>query len=191
MYRFAAGIVLSVALLGLGACATTTGGPLETSLDNDSFVFGYLDMSEAKGHFDWVQMQQLQPPTDKPYYNFYVEKGLFWHPRVQPGTFKFIKFGGTSGVDAGPIRLFAGTRYEYAFPRQGKGEMDPVVGKPGLYYVGSYKVVVQKGGLFKPGEFDIVAAGGPGEKELLQQLLTKAEDGQWRGRIEKRLGELK
>lgn len=184
------GVLLCAALVSLGSCATT-GGPLETAQDNDSLVFGYLDMSEAKGHFDWVQMQQLQPATDKPYYNFYVEKGLFWHPRVQPGTFKFVKFGGTSGLDAGPIRLFAGTRYEYAFPRQGKGELDPVVDKPGLYYVGSHKVIVKKGGLFRPGEFDIVAAEAPSERELLQQLLTKAEDGQWRSRIEKRLAELK
>jgi hypothetical protein len=182
-------VLLFVVLLALGACATT-GGPLETERENDSLVFGYLDMSEAKGHFDWVQMQQLQPPTDKPYYNFYVEDGVFWHPRVQPGTFKFIKFGGTDGLTAGPLRLFSSTSYEYAFPRQGQGEMDPIVDKQGLYYVGSYKVVVKKGGLFKPGEFDIVPTGTPSEGELLQQLLAKAEEGEWRSRIEQRLAEL-
>ncbi len=182
-------VLLLAAAFVLGACATT-GGPLEADREDDSLVFGYLDMSEAKGHFDWVQMQQLQPPTDKPYYTFYVAEGVFWHPRVRPGTFKFIKFGGTSGVNAGPVRLFAGTSYEYAFPRQGRGEMDPIVEKPGLYYVGSYKVVVKKGGLFKPGEFDIVATGKPSEKELLQKILAKDDKGEWRSRIERRLAEL-
>ncbi len=190
MHRFAAGTLMAAVLLALAACAST-GGPLETEHNNDSLVFGYLDMSQAKGHFEWVQMQQLQPPTDKPYYSCYVEKGLFWHPRVVPGTYKLTKFGGMDGLKIGTVHLFGSTQYEYGFPRQGKGELDPVIEKPGLYFVGAYKVVVKRGGLFKPDEFDIQKLESPTEKELLQQLLAKSDKGEWRARIEKRLAELK
>ncbi len=189
MNRFALGILTAAALFALATCATT-GGKLETEHDNDSLVFGYLDMSQAKGHFEWVQMQQLQPPTDKPYYNCYADKGLFWHPRVAPGTYKFLKFGGMDGIKIGSVHLFGSTEYQYNFPRQGKGDLDPVIEKPGLYFVGAYKVVVKRAGIFKPDEFDIQKTDSPTEKELLQQLLAKDDKGEWRARIEKRLTEL-
>ena len=183
LLAFCAAILASVT-----GCATLD--LREPEKDNVSLVFGYLDMSEAPGDLQWIDLKQLRPVTDKPYYHCAVEDGMFWNQYIPSGSFKVSDFGGMSGLDLGILYLF-GSEVEYSFGNQGRGKMDPVIERPGLYYVGSYRVKITKRGFFTNSEYDIEPLESPSEKELLERLLVHAKDTSWRERILARLEELK
>jgi len=74
---------------------------------------------------------------------------------------------------------------------QGKKEIDPVIKKPGIYFVGSYKFkMIKKTTMFEQGEYDIIKINKPTEKEVLEKLLKYAKDTIWKQRILIRLKEL-
>lgn len=130
---------------------------------NNSLVFGYIDMSDAPTKVQGAWLQQLSPPTDKPYWSMGIEKGLFYNTFIQPGTYQISKFAG-SGFMAGA--------HEYHFPRQGRNETAVTIEKPGIYFLGAYKYVrVQKGGMFKRAKFSIEPISNPTEAELLRRIL--------------------
>ncbi len=149
---------------------------------NLSIIFGYIDMDKAPTKLKRVSMKQVRPRTPKPYYNFWTNKGLFYRASVPLGSYKFESFGGFSGL--------RNTDYTFHFPSQGKGEMDPVVNKQGVYFVGSYKYKKIKTGIFKPNKFDLIKLDGPSEKELLVRLLKYAKHPEWKRLINNRLKEL-
>lgn len=147
----------------------------------ESLVFGYIDMDDAPCLLDWVDMKRLQPKTDKPYYNFAVKDGMFYRTYTPPGVYKFDAFGGASFI--------RNANFTFKFP-QGKGEMDREIKKTGIYYVGSYKYVKVKTRFFEPGKFDYERIQKPSEKELLERLLLIAEHEEWKDAIRKRIKEL-
>ncbi len=150
---------------------------------NLSIVFGYIDMDDAPTKLKWVSMKRVKPRTAKPFYNFWVDDGFFYRASVPLGSYKFDSFGGFSGLK--------NTNYTFEFPNQGKGEMDPVINKQGVYFVGSYRYEKIKTGMFKPKQFDLTKANGPSERELLLRLREFAKHPQWAQLIDKRLKELK
>lgn len=149
---------------------------------NLSIIFGYIDMNDAPTKLKWVSMKRVRPRTPKPYYNFWVDKGFFYRASVPLGSYKFDSFGGFSG--------WKNTDYTFNFPSQGRGEMDPIIEKQGIYYVGSYKYKKIKTGLFRPNKFDLIKVEQPSEKELLTQLLKYAKHSEWKRLITNRLKEI-
>ena len=151
--------------------------------DESSLVFGYIDMTDAPSDIRWIQMKKIRSESKTPYYSMRVEKGMIYRAYVPDGLYKFDKFGGYS------FRL-GGIEMTYAFPSQGKQEIDPVIKGPGIYYVGAYKY--QK--LDAPAleiRYRLVRVNQPTEEELLRRLLDKAVHPSWKERIEQRLKEIR
>lgn len=173
--------LLMVSALVLAGCSTS--GPLKKPDGPGlSIVFGYIDMDDAPVNLQWISMKQMQPRSDKPYYNFYVDDGMFYRAHVPPGAYKFWEFGGHSG--------WKNTSYTFSFPTQGKGDMDRQVTGQGVYFAGCYKYRKVKTGFFKPGEFDLEPMGGSCEKEMLARLEKWAADPEWKRLVAARLAEL-
>lgn len=177
-------VPLVIVLLALPQAADAKKGYLKEKPEkpNLSIVFGYIDMDEAPTKLGWISMKRVRPRTAKPYYNFWVKKGFFYRASVPLGSYHFDSFGGYSGL--------RNTKFDFEFPNQGRGEMDPIIEKQGVYFVGSYKYKKVKTGFFKPKQFDMIKVDGPSEKELLTQLLEYAKHPEWVRLIENRLKEL-
>lgn len=177
-------VPLVIALLALPQTADAKKGYLKEKPEepNLSIVFGYLDMDDAPTKLKWISMKRVRPRTPKPYYNFWVKKGFFYRASVPLGSYHFDSFGGYSGM--------RNTDFSFEFPKQGRGEIDPVIKKQGVYFVGSYKYKKIKTGIFKPKQFDIEKINSPNEKELLTQLLEYAKHPEWVRLIQNRLKEL-
>jgi hypothetical protein len=153
----------------------------EPENESQSLVVGYIDMEDAPTWLGFVVMRQLRPKTEKNKLRFSISEGIFFNEFVPPGIFQFDRFGGSSG----------NTDYTFYFPLQGKKPMDPVIEKPGIYFVGSYKYKNVKKPVFGKGEFDLIKSEKPDEKEVLEKLLKLAGKTVWRQRIMKRLEEIK
>ena len=171
---------LAVAL-ALSGCASLA--MVEPQNDQVSLIVGYMDMSDAPASLGWITAKKMSPHTDLPYYRFVVDNGLFYHARAEPGVYKFDSFGGQGGV-------FGGTQYTFQFPSQGKSELDFEIKAPGVYYVGAFKYVQEKTGLFEQGKFDIVRASKMSEQEALSRMLKYAGSTKWRDRIMQRLNQI-
>ncbi len=144
--------------------------------DQVSLIVGYIDMSDALGGLSWVEFKQLAPPSDQPYLVCQCIGGLFYNSQAVNGVYKLYQFGG-------------GRTY-YNLPNQGKMEWDPVIEKPGIVFVGSYKYKRLSTGIFEPGKFSLEKVDHPTEKEVLEKLLPYAGQTTWKDRIQKRIGEL-
>ncbi len=151
--------------------------------EEHSLVFGYMDMSDAPSSFRWITMKNINPGANTGEYGFFVEDGMFYRTYVPSGRFKFHKFGGYSFS-------MGGRELTYAFPRQGKQEIDPVIRKRGVHYVGSYKYVKEKAPFLEL-RFSLKRIKKPDERELLTRLLRKKLHPSWKQIIEKRLREIK
>ncbi|MCI0529282.1 MAG: hypothetical protein L0Y56_17735 [Nitrospira sp.] len=166
-------------LLGIGGCRGSKMVSEATS-PKTSLVFGYLDMDEAPSKLDWVDMKQVHPKIDKPYYHMRLDKGLFYFENVPPGSYQLSGFGSNGG-------FWSNTMYKYNIPRQSSEEARLIIKNPGIYYMGTFKFKKVKTGFFEKEKFDLEAVNSPGEKELLQQLLPYSKGTQWENRIQKRL----
>jgi len=165
-----------LAALALTSCSTYTPVLEKPTQAGDSLVFGYIDMDDAPTPVKWVNMKRMRPVVATPYYNFWVVDGTFFRGHTPYGSYKFTQFGGSN--------------YTYSFPEQGKGELDPQINTPGVYYVGSYKYKKISKGLFRDDEFDLVKTDSPSELELLKKIVVYAQDDYWKAMIEKRIREL-
>ncbi|MEN8171034.1 MAG: hypothetical protein ABFS08_12500 [Pseudomonadota bacterium] len=176
-------IILTAFLLLFGL--TSCGGfkafqkPFE---EEGSLVFGYIDTKDAPSDFRWITMKQINPDTPTGKYGFFVEKDLFYRTYVPNGLFKFHEFGGYS------YRM-GGIDLTYAFPLQGKQEIDPVIKKQGIHYVGSYKYVKEKAPLLEL-RYSLKRINKPSEIELLRRILQKKTHPSWKNRIEQRIKEI-
>jgi hypothetical protein len=173
-------VVGAVALAGLASCSTSQ--PFREPFPAEaSLVFGYIDMRDAPSDLRWINMKRIRPLADRAYYGFNIERGFFYRTAVPEGLYKFHEFGGHS------FRL-GGIDTTFAFPTQGKHEMDPVIKAPGIYYVGSYKYVKQEAPMLEL-RYKLVRVNEPGEGELLRRLLSRPMHPTWKQRIEQRLKE--
>ncbi len=166
-------------IFGIGGCG---GSKMvsEVSSPKASLVFGYLDMDEAPSKLDWVDMKQVHPKIDKPYYHMRLDKGLFYFENVPSGSFQLSGFGGNGG-------FFSNAFYKYDIPSQTSENARLIIKNPGIYYMGTFKFKKVKTGFFEKKKFDLEMVNSPGEKELLRQLLPYTEGTQWEKHIQKRL----
>ena len=172
---------LAIALL-LVSCASGPPGR-DVNDPTSSLVFGYMDMADAPTEVDWVSLKQVGTPTDEGYWSLGVDDGLVFNQYLPVGSYQMAQFGG-SGFMAGDVR--------YSFPAYGKNETAVRITKPGVYFLGSFKYVKVKTGLFAPGKFDIERTSTPTERELLERIqkLKEMKGTQWVARIAARLAEL-
>lgn len=105
---------------------------------------------------------------------------MFYRPEVPWGTCKFREFGGYSQWK----------NTDYTFQLQGKGEMDRVIDRPGLYFAGCYRYKKVKTGFFSPKKFDLEPIEGNCERETLERLAKWSKDATWDRLISQRLSEL-
>lgn len=171
-------------LLLLTACASGGHG---RSIDDpsNSLVFGYVDMSEAPTSVSWASIQQMAPPTEKPYCGTDVRDGLFYTSYLPPGSYKLSALGGSG--------FFKG-EHQYNFPKQGAGDTAVRIQKPGIYFLGSYKYKKVKTGFFEQGKFNIERVNTPTEAELLKRILdndSEIRNSAWAEKIRARLAQLK
>jgi hypothetical protein len=146
---------------------------------NASLVFGYFDMSDAPCRLGWIQLRQLNTDKKDPTEVFAVSNGIFYDEMIIPGLYRFDVFVGSSG------------RTIYYFPMpQGKNEWDPVIEKPGIHFVGSYKYKKSEHTPLQSGHFSIVKINTPTEKEILEKLLAYAGDTVWVNKIKERIKEI-
>ncbi|HLQ25870.1 MAG TPA: hypothetical protein VK138_08285 [Acidiferrobacterales bacterium] len=174
-------VIITFALLMAGCGGNTAFR--KSVAEEQSLVFGYIDMSDAPGSLFGATMKRVKPVTDKPYYGFGIDGGMFFRTEVPPGSYKFTSFSN--------FKSFGNTQYMFNLPSQGRSEMDPIIDKTGIYYVGSYKYKKVKTGFFEQGKFDIEKINKPTERELLTQLLERAKHPTWQAAIKKRINELK
>lgn len=172
-------LILATAIL-LGGCSDSPFIKPENS--NESMIIGYVDMGDAPGSFNGVYVKKIQPVEKKPYYNFWLDGGMFYRSPVAPGVYKMDSIKSFS--------RWTNTSYSFNFPQTGRSEMDVRISKPGVYYVGSWKYKKVDTGFFERGKFDLVRVQKPTELELLKRVLPEARDPYWVDMINKRIREL-
>lgn len=176
--------VLFVITLALAGCADQRMiREDKDDLATASLVFGYVDMGDAPVNLDWFGIKQVVPKTDKPYWYAAVDEGMFWGSHFKPGAYQMDSFGGFS--------RWRNANFTFELPQQYADKFRfKTDGKPGIYFLGSYKYKDVKTGFFEPGKFDFVAVKSPTERELLERLLKFTDSKIWEARIRKRLQEL-
>jgi hypothetical protein len=176
-----------VAVIMLAALAGCGGGGHGRNINDpsNSLVFGYVDMSDAPTKVSGVQIMQVAPQTDKPYWGTDVREGMFYTYYLPPGSYRLATLHGSS---------FLRGEYQYNFPRQGGGDTTVRIDKPGIYFLGAYKYKDVKTGLFQQGKFDIERVNTPTEAELLQRMLDRdpqLKASVWADKISQRIARLK
>jgi len=177
-------LILSLVAVGLlVGCARGGGYGRDINDPTNSLVFGYVDMSDAPTKINSATLQQVAPPSDKPYWHTNAHNGFFHIAYLPQGSFQLTTLRG-SGFWSGDVR--------YNFPRQGK-ENAVRITKPGIYFLGSFKYKRVRTGAFEGGKFDIERVSSPTEAELLQRILEDKEikGSAWEERIRQRLSGLK
>lgn len=173
-------ILAVTAALSLAACGGGMSPQMEDQKDPEvSLVYGYIDMSDGPCWMSWFNMKQVLPKVEKPYYNFRIHEGAFYAEWLPPGSFQFSGFGGSASWPGNTI-------YTFRFPQQLEGFR---IEKPGLYYVGTYKMK-DEGSFFKS-KYDIGPAETPSERQILENILPFAKGTQWDAKVRERLEQLK
>ena len=174
----------AVAALGLLAACGSSGHGRSVDDPSNSLVFGFIDMADAPTKISGASIMQVSPPTDKPYWGMDVRNGLLYTYYLPPGSYQLASISGSS---------FWRGDYRYNFPRQGN-EQAVRIGKPGIYFLGSYRYKGVKTGFFEGGKFDIERVNSPTEAELLRRILEEDKEikgSAWEAKIRQRLSQLK
>ena len=208
LHRLAALSLLAawvVAVLGLTGCAPRQPGstdapqaPLDPykrldppAFTQQSLVYGYLDMQGAPTDLDWVEFQQLQPPTDRGTYHMRIHEGVFYMEKFRPGVFDLSGFGG---------KRWTGQELAYALPRTSPA-VRVTLTEPGLHFVGAYRYRALQpartgsstgnstGDRPAPGRFEIDRIATPDEAEVLRRILPFSAGTPWEARIRQRMAE--
>ncbi len=171
-------LIFGLILLLLHGCASNKS--LEEAEGPGSLVFGYMDMDESPAkELTAFSLRQVLPKTDKPYLHMRTHEGVFYIENVAPASYQMSQFGGPGGM------LSSASFYWFNFPRQGEGFR---IGKPGLYYLGSYKY--KKAGSFFNPKFDIESTKTPDERNVIEKILPFSKGTKWEGQLRERLNQL-
>jgi predicted small secreted protein len=177
-------LLLSLVAVSVLLTACASGPTRDINDPTNSLLFGYIDMEDAPTDADGGYIQQVAPPSEKPYWNLGgMDDGLFFHPFLPVGAYQLSSFYGSA--------FFRGN-HEYHFPRQGNVTAIKV-GKPGIYFLGSYKYTKVKTGFFEGAKFSIEKTDKPTEAELLTKILEDRDikKSAWAEKIQARLKQLK
>jgi len=157
---------------------------------NSILIFGYLDDSEAPFTMEWGDMKQVRPTTDEPYKELRSNnEGLFYLENLPAGLYKINSV-------SGPEKGLSNSHWDWGLPEPHDDaafkRLELTAKKPGIYFVGSYKIKkVKDGGLFGIDKYETIATKRPSEKQVLKQLITYAKDTKWENAIKQRIKRLK
>lgn len=157
---------------------------------NSVLIYGYLDDSEAPFIMKEAQLKQIRPVTDEPLKDVRSNnEGLFYLENLPIGSYRLVSF-------EGPERGLSDSYWTWSltdkYGKPGFERTEFRVDKPGLLYIGSYKIdKVKEGGFFTSAKYETIAIKGPSEKELLTRLKQYAQGTKWERQIVQRLAQLK
>jgi hypothetical protein len=147
-------------------------------------VYLHIDLSEAPTDIRWFTLQQRtsRGADDTWYYQLSVRDGLLNHIAVNPGTYTFHNFG---GIKTG----FLGSQSQWIYEFRGdrRGQPSFVIDKPGVYFLGSYKLTVRNRGLLADPTFDLQPVSTPPERKVLQRLIPQLESSEQARRFARQL----
>ena len=168
-------LALIPAVVLLAACAS---GTQITDFSDRSVGYGWLDIKEVEANrLHAVHIYQFRPQTNEPYYGAAVKEfrnGYLYYTLALPnGSHKTESAAGQRCLGF----LCNNTTYKYSFGKQGDDVGAVVIKSPGVYYLGSYRLVDQKTGFFEQGKFSAVpATNAPSRREMLEEILKDAAD---------------
>lgn len=159
---------------------------------NSILIFGYINDKAAPFSMEWGDLKQVRPKTDEPIKDFRSNnEGLFYLENLPTGSFEIASVGG-------PERgLISNAYYDWNMPQARddvafRKRMQIKAKKPGLYFVGSYKInKLKDGGMFGTDKYETVITKEVSEKQALKKLLIYADGTKWKDIIRKRLKKLK
>ena len=147
--------------------------------DDQSLVYGYLDMGDAPTPLGWMEFRQLAPASDAAFYQMRVHEGLFYLEKFPPGLFALGEFGGER----------YGRPLAYALPRTSPS-LRITIREPGLHFVGAFKFRRATGPAGEAGtgqRFLLDAIPALRERDVLARILPFARGTPWEARIQERL----
>lgn len=169
---------------------TRTGNAEDPVNNNSILVYGFLDDKDAPFSFRWGQLRQVLPRTDEPFRDIKLNKeGLFYLDNLPVGSYTIESLGGPEG-------FFSNASWSWRFPNPSQHpefkRTELRATKPGLYFMGAYKIYEsKKGGIFSVSEYATAAIEHPSEMEILQQLREKTQGTKWDSLVVARINELK
>ena len=149
------------------------------SSENQSLVYGYLDMSDAPTPLGWMEFRQLAPASDAAFYQMRVHEGVFYMEKFPPGVFALGEFGGERH----------GRPLAYALPRTSPS-LRITIREPGLLFVGAFKFRRSTAPAGEAGagqRFLLDAIPTLRERDVLARILPFARGTPWEARIQERL----
>lgn len=183
------GLLILIVTSDITGCALRQ--PADPSMT--SLVYGHVDMSEAPGKADMDTIKLMRAATQqKPvmlkgkvdYHDGISSSrrpGNFWVYNLMPGSYQIAEIVGmpTGFSMGGP------TVYHLSFAQSQKNASAMRIDEPGLYYMGSFKVVASE-----KGKFEMARVDNPSEKEVLEKILKRNRMSYWEPIIKQRLAEL-
>lgn len=193
-YKFSAKLFITVFLIfSLASCTfyLSKSKYLDDQEEKDSIlIFGYLNDEEAPFTMKWGDVKQVRPLSDEPYKELRSNnEGLFYLENLPIGLYKVSTL-------SGPEKGLSESYWDWTMPSPSDDKafkrLEFKASKPGLYFVGSYKIdKVKDGGLFGTDKYETIATKEVSEKQALQKLLAYADGTKWKKIIQKRIKQLK
>lgn len=163
----------------------------EQETKNSILIYGYMNDKGAPFNMEWGDIRQVRPASDEPMKDFRSNgKGLFYLENLPVGSYKILNVGGPEKA------MMPQLYYEWDFPTAREDadfkRMELKAKKPGLYFMGSYRITkIKDGGFFGTDKYETVATKEVSEKQALQMLIKNAEGTKWKNIIQKRIKQLK
>lgn len=197
LFHNALGVSLCLLALATFAGCTYVGGhrdTLSSSFDKDqkrsgSFVFGYIDMEDAQPDLDWTLMYRFEQGEQTKTIPMRTAQGAYYLENVPSGSYSIGEFGGraTNFFSAGGFIVFRPYYYTIGTEPAFRVKID----KPGVYYVGAHKFLLEKGGMFHNDKFELKPMDAPSQKEVLAKILERAQGSPWEPTLRSYLAKLK
>jgi len=177
----------------LGIITSAAPSAQQTVSPPGTIICGSIDMDRVPARLDWVDLLRIDvEPAEV--VTLKARDGIFWGTDIVPGRYLYLRFGGRDESGARDL--------VYLFPPEGVswaefdperpdltaaniGQRDVVVTGSGCYWLGARRVSPEG-----PTRYHTVSVGLPGEKEVLERLMTFIDDPGHREIIQRRLNEI-
>jgi len=158
-----------------------------------SMVYGFIDSTETDTSLYKYSIAKKETRNGVSEYEFYdtrtADNGMFYLEDLEPGEYLLSK------MHAKSYPIF-GEPYYVTLPDGDSGKEFALatvkITKPGIYYMGTYKIYVMKNQTF--GHSEILSTRSevsPSEDDILKQILPHLKGTGWDKDVAKRLKEIK
>jgi hypothetical protein len=173
--RFFRSLFLLLGLTVLSACSV---GQEITDFSDRSVGYVWVNLDDARGNkVIGGAFRNLERPAGQSFFGAGARKFgdgfLLYHIGLPNGPTKL-----TTVDTMFCVGLCGNTINVYDFGAQGSDVAAVNIRSRGVYDFGSYGIISQSNGLFRPGSFDVAPAPGPSRRQVLEFLLEDAGDQQ-------------